>query len=597
MSGSDKSKEGSLTRILVFSPNAAWQFHFAYESTIAKGCQVRNATVEYIICEGLLPECDMHWDSKSDHPRAFNLCQHCREQSKLSLSAVDLPYKWLGELVSHAELEHTFAWAQSLPPSELSQSSFMGYPLGDWVLATVISYFRQYPPDMTNWRVVNVYRGFLFSAAILTIGLRHYLETNTVDAALLFNGRQSLTRVALEIFRSLGIGVLTHERPEFQRGHLNLRPNAHCLSISPFSDFWRKWGQVPLTRSSLETALKWSIDRRYGRNLGWHAFNAPFASNVSVREKLNLSKNKRLIALFTSSVDEIAGDPGWQGPYESQDLWVRDVVDWARGRNDIELVIRVHPNLSGNFGIGTATAELSFYKELKSILPDNVRLVMPDDFLNSYALIDEADIGLTFGSTIGIEMAMLGKPVVLGSRAFYEDVKHFLTIDSKQSLPEILEKSLRPFSPREIRRHAFRWAYRYAFVFEVPFPLISAKGVHVAELNYDSPACLAPGLDNSLDRACNFLIKGYPLHDSPTEAELALTTVEEDAFFAELEQSPEPFRDLVYERWLWRATRLDRFARTIKNFLERLPFMSGDLFIRAGKAVYLPLFRRAVKKV
>ena len=45
---------------------------------------------------------------------------------------------------------------------------------------------------------------------------------------------------------------------------------------------------------------------------------------------------------------------------------------------------------------------------------------MPDEPLNSYALMDEADVGLTFGSSTGIEMAMLGKPVVLAARNFYE---------------------------------------------------------------------------------------------------------------------------------------------------------------------------------
>jgi hypothetical protein len=442
-----------------------------------------------------------------------------------------------------------------------------------------------------------VYKGFLFSATLVAVGLRNYLDANPVDAAILFNGRQSLTRVALEIFRRLGIRVLTHERPEYQRGHLNLRPNAHCLSISPFTDFWRVWGKVPLTRSSLETALSWLIDRRYGRNLGWHAFNSPFAGDFSIREKLNLSKNKRMMALFTSSTDEIAGDPGWQGPYESQDLWVRDVVNWATGRNDIELVIRVHPNLSGNFGIGTANAELSFYQELKSKLPVNVRLVMPDDSLNSYVLTDEADIGLTFGSTIGIEMAMLGKPVVLGSRAFYEDVTNILVVGSKRPLPEILEKTLQPYSAREIRRHAFRWAYRYSHVFEAPFPLISAESIVDARLNYDGPGPLTPGMDNTLDRACNFLIRGYPLHDSPTEAELARTTADEDSFFSEIENATSPLRDYEYERWLRRANRMNLLGRSTQNALQRLPFGSGNVLIRLGKMVYLPFLRQVERKV
>ena len=57
---------------------------------------------------------------------------------------------------------------------------------------------------------------------------------------------------------------------------------------------------------------------------------------------------------------------------------------------------------------------------MKSALPSNVRIVLPEDSVNAYRLAAEADVGLTFGSTIGLEMAMLGKPVLVASKALYE---------------------------------------------------------------------------------------------------------------------------------------------------------------------------------
>jgi hypothetical protein len=586
-----------MSRILVFSPYAQWPFHNTYEGIIAKSCQIRGSIVEHILCDGLLPECDMHWDSKEAAPRPFDLCQRCQINAKANLAKFDFQYRWLGEFVDPAEKERAFAWAQSLSSSEMYHGCYMDYPLGDWVRSSVIAYFRQYPLDFYNWHVVNVFRGFLFSAAIAAIGLTNYLALHSIDAALLFNGRQSITRVALEIFRMRGIRVLTHERPEYQPGGLNVKPNEHCMSLRPFTEFWRKWGQVPLTRPSLEKTFNWLIHRRYGTNLAWLPFNTPGVSNSSLRNNLNLSYNKRLMVLFTSSTDETATDPGFKGPYESQSLWVEDIVEWVRNRNDVELVIRVHPNLAGNSYIGRANDEFNFYHKMKSQLPGNTRIIMPDDPLNSYDLTDEADVGLTFGSVIGIEMAMLGKPVVLGSRGFYEDGSRIMTVRSKESLPELLERSLQPYSAREIQREAFRMAYYYVFAVELPFPLASPEGLYGVKLNYTSPEALTPGQDNTLDRICDFLIKDHPLYDAPTDAELAQTTADEDAFFAELDQSPEPFRDAVYERSLRRAEQLDRFGRTIQNALERLPFMSGNVLIRAGKTICLPLLRWTVKKV
>ena len=257
---------------------------------MAKACQVRGATVEYLLCDGL-PECDQHWDSKANAPRPLDLCQRCKVAAKTSLVNLDLPYQWLAAFVSDVEKAGVFAWAQSVTPAELSQASFKGNPIGKWVLSSVVSYFRQYPPDLSNGHVVRCVSGFSCSGAIVATGLYGTIwTTNAIDSALLFNGRQSITRVALEIFRERGIRVLTHERAEYQRGHINVKPNAHCMSPEPFKALWSMWGQVPLNRNALDATLKWLVQRRYGANLAWIPFNNAFTHNSALRKSMSLSQ-------------------------------------------------------------------------------------------------------------------------------------------------------------------------------------------------------------------------------------------------------------------------------------------------------------------
>lgn len=569
-----------MTRILVFSPYAIWKVHTTYEAAIAQACQVRGATVEYLLCDGLLPECDQHWDSKANSPRPFDLCQRCQATAKTSLDNLDFPYRWLGDLVSQTERTAAFAWAQGVAPAELRQASLRGEPLGEWVLSSVISYFRQYPPDLTNWHVASVYRGFLFSAAIVATGISNYLEANAVDSALLFNGRQSITRVALEIFRRRNIRVLTHERAEYQRGHITVKANAHCMSMEPFKDFWRMWASVPLSRESLDATLKWLVQRRYGVNLAWIPFNKSFARDSALRARLNLSRDKRLWVLFTSSTDEVAGDPLMQGPYESQAVWVRDVVQWVESRNDdVQLVIKVHPNLGGNGYIGKAVDELQIYQKMKSALPANVRIVLPEDSVNAYSLADEADLGLTFGSTIGLEMAMMGKPVLLAARGLYEYGSRIVTVRSKESLPGMLEKCLKASTNKEIQREAFRLAHYYSCACELPFPAVTLVSIYEVKLNYTHPGELLPGKDHSLDRICNFLIEGRPIIEPPTTEERSRTTADEDTFFEGLANSPDYLRNVRYERRL----KLQSLTRSTKDIVRRLPFGAGDALLDLGR--------------
>ena len=71
-----------MTRILIFSPYALWRFHTIYEETIARACRAQGGAVEYLLCDGLLPECDQHWDSKANSPRPFDLCQRCQSAQR-----------------------------------------------------------------------------------------------------------------------------------------------------------------------------------------------------------------------------------------------------------------------------------------------------------------------------------------------------------------------------------------------------------------------------------------------------------------------------------------------------------------------------------
>jgi hypothetical protein len=561
-----------MTRILVFSPYALWENHTIYEETIARACQARGATIEYLLCDAL-PECDQHWESKSNGPRPLDLCRRCQNTAKTSLDKLGFPYRWLGGLVNQAEKAEAFAWAQGLAPAEFREACFKGNPLGEWVLSTVISYFRQYPPDLNDWRAAGVYRGFLYSAAIVAVGITNYLRANLIDSALLFNGRQSITRVALEIFKQRGIRVLTHERPEYQLGHLNVKPNAHCMNPEPFKAFWSTWAHVPLSRAQLDAALKWLIQRRYGVSLAWIPFNKWRWSDPSPRVQLKLNRQKQLWVLFTSSTDEVAGDPLMQGDYESQAAWVRDVVQWVKLRDDVELVIKIHPNLGGNDYIGKAVSELRIYEGMKATLPANVRIVLPEDSVSAYALAEEANVGLTFGSTIGLEMAMMGKPVLLASRALYEHGSHVFVLSSKEALPEMLERCLHAMVDQEIQREAFRLAYRYIFSFELLFPAITMLSLYNAKLNYTQPEDLAPGKDDSLDHICNFLIENRPLFDSPTVEEQSRTTADEDAFLEELAHSPDYLRNVHYER----RVRLQWLGKSASDLIRHLPFGAGKV--------------------
>lgn len=337
--------------------------------------------------------------------------------------------------------------------------------------------------------------------------------------------------------------------------------------------------------------MKWLIRRRYNRGLTWYAYNPSVTWDGTLRERLNLTPGKKLLALFTSSTEETAGDLELQGAYELQSTWVQDVVEWVKHRSDAELVIRAHPHLAGKSGFTRAIDEFQFYERLKASAPRNTRVVMPDEPLNSYALMDEADVGLTFGSSTGIEMAMMGKPVVLAARNFYEMGSQIINVRSRETLPNDLERSLGAFSVRDLRREAYRLAYYYVFEFELPFPLVSVFGVMDVELNYQGTEALGGGRNKTLDHICNYILENRPLFDPPTDAERSRPPSEEDEFFEWMERTPDCLRDRAYERCLPAMNGWRQLAQSSKNAIRKMPFGAGADLIRVGKRLYRSLVK------
>ena len=131
-------------------------------------------------------------------------------------------------------------------------------------------------------------------------------------------------------------------------------------------------------------------------------------------EKLpdGFDKDKTNIAIFNSSEDEMKVIKDWVFPqYKDQNEALKKIVDNFKGRTDMHLYLRVHPNL--------INVENSQIEELKAISSDNFTIIFPDESVNSYALIHACDKVVSFGSTVGIESSYLNKPSILFGNSFY----------------------------------------------------------------------------------------------------------------------------------------------------------------------------------
>jgi hypothetical protein len=107
-------------------------------------------------------------------------------------------------------------------------------------------------------------------------------------------------------------------------------------------------------------------------------------------------------------------------------------------------------------------------------LPANIHLIGPKEKVNTYDLIDVADVGLVYTTTVGMEMAMNGIPVIVTGQTHYRGRGFTFDPDSWvtyfKTLGQILAKpSAFRLSHQQMER-AWAYAYRFFFDFPRPFP-------------------------------------------------------------------------------------------------------------------------------
>jgi hypothetical protein len=105
-------------------------------------------------------------------------------------------------------------------------------------------------------------------------------------------------------------------------------------------------------------------------------------------------------------------------------------------------------------------------------LPEHIHLVAADAQVNTYDLIEIADLGLVYTTTVGLEMAMSGVPVLVVGNTHYRNKGFSLDPASWEEYFKTLEQVLaNPAAYRLSQEQVGRaWQYAYRFFFDYPHP-------------------------------------------------------------------------------------------------------------------------------
>lgn len=520
-----------------------WLFHNQVDATVATALMRRGGDVQVIGCDGVFKDC---YILRGAGNRKKETCEFCSQTSKTYFQDFfHIPYRQLSNFVADDDYDIAEQWADTLNPEHYPDASYQNIPIGKWVNSSIYTYFRISARGLSRPDVRKAHRLYLIDGLVTYKAVCRILDFYQPSLVFMFSGRLAPYRIAFEAARQRQIDVIVQERGYVDNSYTVVE-NHTCVNTKPALDFVNQWETVPLSNSELLQVKQYWAEREAGRNLNLDGFYNYQTDYIDVRRQLNIPKDARIVAVFTSSEDELAMAEDYAGITEQLDIIQRLIEVFAD--RDEYLIIRHHPYIAGASYVSAETDFIRRAYQQALSTPPNVRIVMPSEQLTSYALLWHTDAAITFFSTMAIEAAARGVPTAATKLSIYRNaIRHVIDKFDKESLRTLVDDLLSESTQPTIEdfRKLYRFTHAYFFKFCNKFRSFGSNG-----LNFDDEAELDPGIDPILDRVCDRILKGSPLYDLPKSESYHRSLLEETYFLEQELREVKEYRQRVREHTL-----------------------------------------------
>ena len=319
---------------------------------------------------------------------------------------------------------------------QLLSFEYKGMDVGRGVASSFISLLRNYNIDGQIEQHQLLINELLKVAINVVENFIQIVKEEQPDRIVLFNGRFAELYPVICIAKKHGIDYETYETGSSQNKYQIFRNSL------PHSIKYRHGLMMELWRENKDDAKEsigeaWFLNRRKGIEIIGKSF---IKNQVQHSLPQSFDDKKMNIAIFNSSEDEVKVIEEFQTPlFNHQNEIIEKIIREFYSYDNVHFYLRCHPNLSGVNNIQM--------QEIKSWNYPNLTVILPENPIDSYHLMESCDKVLTFGSSMGIEATFYGQPSILYGNTFYMNLDVTYNPKSFKELTEtLLQENLKPKS-------------------------------------------------------------------------------------------------------------------------------------------------------
>lgn len=260
------------------------------------------------------------------------------------------------------------------------------------------------------------------------------------DLALIANGTTFEASHLRHVAALNGLPCVTYEKFAFRR----VRVMTHGDDFRAFNDLEAVWNRraelglsAPAYRAFAAGRAAQLMDERRKSSTStwaWTLQKAPAQDAAEALKEAGVDPSRPFVLVCTN-VPYDAGYDKLTRIFPSMRTWLVETVRHLLANTDLQVVVRAHPGEAAHYG-GKERSEDNLAAE--GFLPSERLKIIPGEMrTNTYGLMEHCKFGVVFSSTTGLEMAMMGRKVVVGADVYYgrrgytcdaDDRAHYLAL-------------------------------------------------------------------------------------------------------------------------------------------------------------------------
>ena len=507
---SEAAREGP--KVLIATSVGRHKPAMPVESLLAVALTLRGANVHFLLCDRFLPACMLAVSTQFRDEAEFvhhgltrTLCGDCFSSGYRTYRPLGLPIHRYSEWVTSQEREVAVELSRSIPLADIVAYRVDSVAVGEHALAGALRYFAKGDLDDEPHGEA-ILRQYLEAALLTMYALRRLVDRFGFEVACFHHGIYVPQGVVGEVARQCEVRVVNwhtaYRKQCFIFGHHD------CYHHTLMSEPTAVWENMRWTPELESRVMDYLESRRRGTR-DWISFHEkPEEDLATIAKDLGIDFSKPSVGLLTNVVwDAQLHYPANAFPNMPQ--WVMETISYFVKRPDLQLIIRVHPAEVR----GTIPSRQPIAEEIRKrfpVLPENIIVISPECPVSTYAVMEQCDSVIVYGTKTGVELSSLGIPIIVAGEAWIRNKGLTLDAHTAEQYFQFLDRlplgeRMDEASTRRARMYAYHFFFRRMIPLSMMEPTTSwpPYRLHISGLDG-----LMPGRDAGLDVICRGILEG-----------------------------------------------------------------------------------------